>query len=345
MRWSGSGPISPIGNRSSLDGVESEGRSIECGVPQGSILGPLLFSLSVNDVTHAVRVAKIVLYADDTAIYFKHASVEKIKLTLSEDFKRVSEWLELNKLTLNAKKTKCMLFGTPNMLSTTAPLALSHGTDKIEQVASFKYLGVTLDSKLNFEDFIDEIARKVASRIAVLGRVRRYLPVRHRVMLFNTLVLPHFDYASIVWSNTHAKHLNRLIGLQRRASRVIMGLNSSDEAMDKLKWTPVDVRWSYQRAVTMFKVAHGLAPSYLSDKFKSPSESRRHGPVTRGQTTKNFEPSASVTNWGRRRLASHGVFIWNNLPGPLKLCAKLHEFKTQLKFLIRQKFNFYEFKS
>ena len=161
-------------------------------------------------------------------------------------------------------------------------------------------------------------------------------------MVYNTLVLPHFDYASIVWSNTHAKHLDRLNILQRRASRVIMGLSSSDEAMSKLKWTPVSVRWSYHRAVMMFKIAHGLAPSYLTDKFKSLGETRQRGPVTLAQSTKNFEPCTSGTNWGRRRLTSHGVFLWNNLPGPIKLCAKLENFKFNLKILIRQNFKFYE---
>ena len=158
----------------SLEGVGSEERMVECGVPQGSLLGPLLFSLYINDITHTVQTAKVVRYADDTAIYFKDPSIDKIKNVPSEDFGKVTDWLEMNKLSLNVNKTKSMLFGTPGMLSAATSLALSHDDTAIEQVSGFEYLGVTLDSKLTFEEYINEIARKVASRIAIIGRVSKY---------------------------------------------------------------------------------------------------------------------------------------------------------------------------
>ena len=115
------------------------------------------------------------MYADDTAIYFSHSDAGLIQRVLREDFGRVSEWLSQNKLTLNAKKTKCILFGTPAMLSVASPLSLSHNNTDIERVSSFKYLGVAVDCELNFQEHLSELTKKIASRIGALGRIRKYI--------------------------------------------------------------------------------------------------------------------------------------------------------------------------
>ena len=243
-----------------VDGVESEERWIECGVPQGSVLGPLLFCLYIDDITCSVVHSKIVLYADDTAIYFRHVDSKEISRVLAEDFSRVSDWLKMNKLTLNAKKTKSVLFGTPTMLSRAGNLSFSHGGEEIDQVSSFKYLGITLDENLNFSEHLVETAKKISSRIGVLGRVRKFLPIKYRVMLYNALILPFFDYASTAWSNTLAKHTDPLVSLHGRAARLIVGVSHTEEAIGALKWISLTDRWLCHRAVMMFKVAGGLVP-------------------------------------------------------------------------------------
>lgn len=322
--------------------TESEERGIECGVPQGSILGPLLFSLYINDITHVVKGASIMLYADDTVIYFRDACIDRIRDVLQTDLTGVAQWLTINKLTLNVKKTKSLLFGTPAMLSKVTALSLQHGGTCIEQVSFFKYLGVTLDQELSFRNHLHEVTGKIASRLGVLGRVRNFLPVKHRLMLYNTIVLPHFDYVSTAWSNTYARYTSPLISLQGRAARIIMGSNHTDEALRDLKWIPMADRWLYHRAVMMHRVTRGLVPAYLSRGFtklaESNSDDRR---VTRGQTEGNLRPCPSGNEWGRRRLAHHGTYLWNSLPSHSKSLDKLPEFKSQLKLLIRNKFQFY----
>ena len=144
----------------------------------------------------------MILYADDTAIFSRGTDVNSIQENLSKDFDLVSEWLVMNKLTLNVSKTKSVLFGTRCMLAKSSRLALQHDTEVVEQVDDFKYLGITLDKELNFESHLSALGKKISSRLGVLGKIRNYLPLKYRIMLYNALVLPHFDYASTIWSNT-----------------------------------------------------------------------------------------------------------------------------------------------
>ena len=135
-----------------------------------------------------------------------------------------------------------------------------------------------LDSELKFDTHLSSLSRKISSRLGVLGRVRKFLPETHRVMLYNTLILPHFDYASTCWSNTATTRTKPLSNLQCRAGRVILGLpklTSSDTVRHKLGWTSLPERWNSQRAVMMFKVAHGMVPpSVYSREFHVASRDR-----------------------------------------------------------------------
>ena len=221
----------------SIGDAVSEQQGIDFGVPQGSILGPLLFSLYINDITSAIKKSKVILYADDTAIFCQGADIGFIRKALKDDLASVVKWLAENKLTLNVEKTKSMVFGTPTLLQSKPTLNLKVQKKIIEQVSEFKYLGITFDSKMTFEVHLKALANKICSRIGVLGQVREYLGVAHRLLLYNTLILPHYHYASSVWSNADLQYTNPLQTLQGRAGRVILGVP---------KLTPtVDVRRDY----------------------------------------------------------------------------------------------------
>ena len=215
----------------------------------------------------------------------------------------------------------------------------------LEQVSNFKYLGVTLDVEMNFDIHLKYIIKKISARIGVLGRVRKYLPLKHRVMVYNSLILPHFDYVSTIWSNTYAKHTDPLVALQGRAGRVIIGapkLTPTDSVLRGLKWTPMPVRWQCQRAVMMFRVARGRVPGYLSSGFDSLEESYSNTDrVTRGRSHGHFRPSPAGTEWGRRRLITHGAFLWNHLPPDVTTLVKLSHFNRALKNLVKTNYKFY----
>ena len=155
-----------------IDDTVSEQRGVEYGVPQGSILGPLLFSLYINDITSTTEKCKIILYADDTVIYFSSANSDEIQAALQSDFDRIAEWLCCNKLTLNTEKTKWILFGTKTMLEKSKPITLHHDGTVIEEVPEFKYLRVLLDRNLMALPFMafDQFSEDEFSNFSVLSK-------------------------------------------------------------------------------------------------------------------------------------------------------------------------------
>ena len=160
------------------------------------------------------------------------------------------------------------------------------------------------------------------------------------------MVLPHFDFSSTIWSNTCATYTKPLVKLQARAGRIILRaprLTPSDQVLRDLKWTSITERWHCHRAVMMYKVAKGLVPRYLSNGFVPLSQSYGDGgPRTRGRDSGNFQVTEGTTNeWARRRLVTHGVFLWNDLPPNIKAANSITSFKTSVHNLAKRSFKFY----
>ena len=250
-------------------------------------------------------------------------------------------------MTLNVKKTQSVLFGTPTMLKSTEALDLKFNDDYIEQVDTFKYLGITLDASVSFKSHVETLTKKVSSKVGVLGRVSKFLPQKYRTMVYNTLVLPHFDYASTIWSNTCPTYIKSLLQLLARAGRIILRapkLTPTEQVLRDLKWTSLTDRWHCHRAVMMYKVSKGLVPTYLSDGFVPLSQSYgERGPDTRGRSRGNFQVFEGTNNdWGRRRLVTHGVNLWNDLPPEVKNSKSITCFKSSVRNLSKRSYKFYD---
>ena len=149
-------------------GVWSGELVVRCGVPQGSILGPLLFSLYINDLPEYLENTLVSLYADDTALYYQNESYVDIILNMRIELETVKQWPLLNKLTLNVKKTKFVIFGSKYKLRQVDNLKLYIDGEEIERVNTFKYLGLMLDCELNFESHISYTYRKACSKLTLL---------------------------------------------------------------------------------------------------------------------------------------------------------------------------------
>ena len=176
----------------------SPGLRLDFGVPQGSILGPLLFILYINDLPECLVNCSIGMYADDTVIYFSDFSPVEIKRAVQDDLDRIAQWMDTNRLILNQSKTKGMLFGTRQKLDNAAFDIMLSG-NKIERVSKFEYLGVTLDDQLSWKDHITSLSSKASKRLGILARIRTCLTLKAAKCVFNTLVQPLFDYSDSAW--------------------------------------------------------------------------------------------------------------------------------------------------
>ena len=211
-----------------INGMQSDAEPILYGVPQGSVLGPLLFIMYINDLPSVTKYCKVHLYADDTLLFFESSSVQAIEAALSQDLDHVVGWLNQNYLMLNHSKTKVMLLGTHQKLSSVQSFAVSVNDTDLERVYKFKYLGVFLDPCLNWNEHIDHIGNKISSRLGMLRRARKVIPKGACITLFNAMVLPLFDYCCVVWDGCGQGNKIYLDRLLKRAAGIIVGRKATD---------------------------------------------------------------------------------------------------------------------
>ena len=198
-----------------INGTKSEQLSIKTGVPQGSILGPLLFIIYINDLAHANSHFRILMYADDTTLTTTLQTRPNSSTPINEALSDVNIWLQLNKLSLNTKKTKYMIFHHPNKKFIEPNLSINETT--IERVNTFNFLGLTLDENLNWKAHINKISNKISRAIGIMNKLKHILPLNIKLTLYNTLILPHINYNIMVWGN----HTDKIFKQQKKSLRII----------------------------------------------------------------------------------------------------------------------------
>ena len=198
--------------------VRSALEDVTLGVPQGSILGPLLFLLYINDLPNACANSECLLYADDTAIIFESKNIVELQQTINDELRTLNKWLQSNQLSLNTKKTVYQLYSqTRSQIS----LDLKVNNDTIQLVEKVKYLGVMIDPCLNWKYHIDGITAIISRNIGVINRAKFYLDKHCLTLLYNSLVLPYINYCCLIWGFTFPSYLLKIELLQKRAIRIL----------------------------------------------------------------------------------------------------------------------------
>ena len=169
--------------------------NISCGVPQGSILGPLLFILYVNDITYTSNVLDFILFADDTTILYSHKNINSKIDVVNKELCEVTNWFKANKLSVNATKTNFMILGTPYMTSTKTREDLNVSLDNtvLKRVKVAKFLGVLIDECLTWKNHIDCISKTISRNIGVMNKLKHYIPYRVLHTLYCTLISPYLN--------------------------------------------------------------------------------------------------------------------------------------------------------
>ena len=261
-----------------LDGTQSEKLLITTGVPQGSILGPLLFLIYMNDIHLASDKFHSILYADDTSLLdslcsfntvvtgTKYNDISEISANINKELQAISDWLKLNKLSLNVKKTKYMLFHHRQRNINSLIPSLNIEGHEIERVTEFNFLGLTLDQHMSWDSHTNKIANKISRTLGILCRLKHVLPPNILKIIYSTLIQPHLQYAILCWGFKQT----RIFKLQKRAIRLITmnKYNAHTAPLFKklgILTLPDIFRWSGLKFY--YKLQNSQLPHHFMDNF------------------------------------------------------------------------------
>ena len=199
------------------NGAKPKREIIKCGVPQGSILGPLLFLLYINELSTVSNDCFSVLFADDTNMFVTGKNTSEMCVKLNNDLQEICEWLRCNKLSLNILKTHYMIFTTKN--KTAQDLDIKISNTAVERVYDTKFLGVYIDAQLTWKRHIEYTCSKLSKCAGILLKARKKLNKSALILLYYSFAYPYFIYWNQVWGDTYPTNLGRMVLLQKRLVR------------------------------------------------------------------------------------------------------------------------------
>ena len=189
-----------------INNTQSTKNDITVGVPQGSILGPLLFIIYINDIIHSSTVFRFIIFADDTTLYTTLNTQEDINDILNDELLKINNWLKVNKLSLNVAKTKAKLFHMPQ--KQILNLRLKIAGSNIEFTDTFNFLGITINKHLNWTKHMDILSAKIAKTVGILNTLKHVLPINILKMIYNSLILCHLNYGILLWGLSIMQMIN-----------------------------------------------------------------------------------------------------------------------------------------
>ena len=258
-----------------INGCISSSKTIKTGVPQDSILGPLLFLLYINDLPDCLHNTTPCLYAD-TQIFASSNDYAELIDSLNFDLNNISQWLAKNKLQHHPTKTEVMIIGSSYNLNNKVydyPVMLN--SKVIPRTNSFECLGVLIDEKLSWDLHVDKKCKKVGSSIAVMKRITPFVPNSTLQTIYKAMIQPYFDYCSPLWGNCSAYLKEKLQRFQNRARRIISGANyeiNSADVLESLGWQTLEERRIRNKSILMYKILNNRAAPILKEQFTRRSD-------------------------------------------------------------------------
>ena len=311
--------------------VLSKLTTILCGVPQGSILGPLLFLIYINDIIKCSNNLLMYLFADDTTVFITSANYINLTVCMSTELTYLSEWLNANLLSLNIKKTSYIIFSGPRKI---IPEDLSSSVVinncPIKRVSQVKFLGIIIDEHLTWHPHILLVKNKIAKITGVIKRLKYTLPTNTLRTLYNALLLPHLNYGAIVWAGGYITPLLKILIIQKKVIRIIAGLHylaHTSALFYNLNILNIFDLYKFQLAIFMYQYHKNVLPNVFKNYFTS--NAVIHNYQTRSRFNLHIELSKTNIRYFSVRLA--GPRLWNEIDLVTRASVSIHSFKRAYK--------------
>ena len=208
----------------SVNSVESSKQTMKCGIPQGSSLGPLLSLLYINDIINCSDQLNFRIFADDTNVFASSPSIRDLEKLMNEELAKIKEWCDLNKLSINIKKTNYMIVKSPKKKPGNTNITLPNNdgnSDIIEKTDHIKYLGVFLDEKLSWKHHIAYVCSRIARNTGIFTKLRHYMSLAQLKQLYYSLVHPYISYAILAWGSGSKTQIKKVQTKQNIVIRTI----------------------------------------------------------------------------------------------------------------------------
>ncbi len=315
---------------------------ISFGVPQGSVLGPILFTIYVNDFLDFFTDCVVIQYADDTQLIHT-GTVDHIEELISrseQTLKRARNYFLKNGLLMNTKKTQCMFVGSRKCVAQIPPgTSIKIEDSEIRPSKAVKNLGVYFDEFMTFEKHIDEICKKMFGITTYINRVRENLCKDARTTAIQALVLSNINYCIKVWGSTNATHLQRVQRAQNFAAKVALGGGAKRDHVTpfikELGWFKISFKYKYEICIMIYKILNSNTPSYLM-KLPTVKDTR---PVCTRQQNQLFVPKTRTCT-GARSVQVAGPRLWNSLPLGIRDANTVFSFKRKLyNYILQEQFS------
>ena len=287
------------------------------GVPQGSVLGPLLFLIYINDLHNAIKYSKTRHFADDTNLLIANSSMKKIKKQLNIDLKILTAWLKANKISLNASKTEILIFRHPNKPITYDPIIKLDG-NRIYPSKYVKYLGILIDPHLTWKYHVKSLSPKLTRAAGMLRKIRHYVPEITLKSIYHAIFSSIMNYGSQIWGQNKNDHIKRIIKLQDRAIRVLNFADYRAPTSELYKKSGI-LKFEDSIKIDNFLYVHNSLnnrlPSCLNKQFKymkiQTEQNTRNAKLLNTKESLIELPKSRTTYYGIQSITDQSARIWN----------------------------------
>ena len=311
----------------SINDHDSPLKSISCGVPQGSLLGPLLFILYINDLQNSSRILSFICFADDTNLFLSHSNPNTLINLMNNELQLVQSWIHANKLSLNIEKTNFMLFS--NSLDVLPSQVQINGIN-LSQVDCTKFLGLYIDSDLSWKSHINYLNKILSRNTGILNKLKHFFPSHILRDIYSTIISPYLNYGILAWGNTSKVLLDSLFLLQKRAIRNVNNTVYLSHTNDLFRSNGilklVDLFY-YNVGIFMHKFSSNNLPEIFLQMFQR--NNSIHNYPTRQRDEYHLPRARTI--FAQKTIMYSGPKYWNDLPHKVTSCLLLSSFKRQLK--------------
>ena len=327
-----------------VDGTVSKEFNVNWGVPQGSCLGPLLFTLYAsrlfNEIEQKFPEVMCHTYADDTQLYLSFSPTEADETrslsTLEQCIVHLSKWLLSNNLILNDKKTEFLICGTKQQVSKLNTTNIKVVNANISPVDSARNLGIRFDSHLSFDKHISDVCRSAFYHLFNIRHIRKYLSRESTEKIIHAFVTSRLDYCNSLFLGLPDNQLCKLQRVQNACARLVCNsprFSHCSPLLLELHWLPVKHRILFKTMLIVYKALHGKAPAYIKDllKLKSSVQSSYSLRSSKDNTLLKYPSGKSKSTLGDRAFTYAAPKSWNTLPLFIRESPTVNMFKTQLK--------------